>query len=112
MGTGITEFPVPKEGFPPPERNTWTSVDTMASQATSEHSATRAFKEGNKTVLEMGIAALWVFGRIDYEDIFRRKCWTTFRYYAGGDVGMKGKQLATAKEGNDADRHCNSWFDW
>ncbi len=109
--SGIAEFPVPKEGLPPPAKNSWSSVDTMPSEATFEVNVSRLFKDGNKTTMQMGIAALWVYGRVDYEDIFRRKYWTTFRFYVGGDIGINGDKMASAKEGNDADRHCDSWFD-
>jgi len=50
--------------------------------------------------------SLIAFGRIDYEDIFHRKCWTTFRYHVGDTVGFSGEEMAPTAVGNDADRNC------
>jgi hypothetical protein len=108
LATGVAEFPEPKEGFAPPQQRTTASIDTLGSQVNSESIQSRPYKEGNRETMQTGVAALWVFGRVDYEDVFRRKCWTSYRYLVGGDMGFNGQLLAPAKAGNDADRNCDA----
>ena len=51
-----------------------------------------------------GDKAIYVFGRVDYMDVFERKQWTTFRFIVRGrgeDFG-DNPDLTVASEGNDA----------
>jgi len=53
--------------------------------------------------MEHGTLAVFFFGRIEYEDIYRHKHFSIFRYQFGGDVAPTDGPLPFATEGNDFD---------
>lgn len=53
--------------------------------------------------VQSGSAAVWVWGRIDYEDIFGRKFYTEFRFIFGGHLGVRPNgAMGTDRLGNVA----------
>jgi hypothetical protein len=53
--------------------------------------------------LKSGKKAIILHGEIRYRDAFRCNRWTKYRYYIGGEVGLKNIALAGHEKGNDAD---------
>lgn len=57
------------------------------------------------SALAEGSAAIYLFGEIEYFDIYKKKRWTTFRMRLGGPEGIPTHgRLGYHEEGNDADR--------
>jgi hypothetical protein len=52
--------------------------------------------------LTYGTKAIFLVGRIDYRDIFKKKQWSTFQYYIGGAMGCSGREMCADEDGNDA----------
>jgi hypothetical protein len=64
-----------------------------------------ALKKADIESVEKGTAAIYVFGRIDYEDAFGRPQWTKFRFLYGGPMGPSPEGvMIDHKDGNDASR--------
>jgi hypothetical protein len=61
--------------------------------------------EGDKGDLQRRTKALYVFGRIDYRDVFGNECWTTYRYFHNSGTGRLGvtTEMSLDAIGNDAD---------
>lgn len=58
-----------------------------------------------KSVMEDKTHRLFVWGRIEYEDAFKKPRWTDFRYFWNTDIfERRGLILAADSQGNDADR--------
>src|SRR5665213_3144973 len=50
-----------------------------------------------------GKSAVFVYGTINYKDVFGRSWWTTYRYYIGGDQGIRADGfMAGHPDGNRA----------
>ncbi len=49
-----------------------------------------------------GTHALYVYGEIRYRDVFRKKRFTKYLYYTGGNMGIRGSILGGYPEGNEA----------
>jgi hypothetical protein len=60
-----------------------------------------------KTVLGLGIQAVYLFGEIGYDDVFGIKRCTHYRYRVGGDIGFNGSSMAPMTEGNEVDQNCS-----
>jgi hypothetical protein len=45
---------------------------------------------------------LYVLGRLEYKDAFKKDRWLTFRFTVGGDIAAGKGTLAPCEEGNDA----------
>lgn len=52
--------------------------------------------------MNAGSHALYVYGEIRYNDVFRRKRYTKYLYYTGGTMGVRGNILGGYPEGNKA----------
>jgi hypothetical protein len=50
-----------------------------------------------------GERAIYVFGRVDYKDIFKNDWWTEFRHVLGGEGGVRPDgSFAVCPDGNGA----------
>jgi len=57
------------------------------------------------STLAEGSAAIYLFGEIEYFDIYKARRWTTFRMLLGGPDGVPAHgRLGYHEQGNDADR--------
>ena len=54
------------------------------------------------TKMHAGTHALYVYGEIRYRDVFRKKRFTKYLYYTGGNMGIRGTILGGYPEGNEA----------
>jgi|GEM_PF-4809780 len=52
--------------------------------------------------MNAGTHALYVYGEIRYSDVFRKKRYTKYLYYTGGNMGIRGNILGGYPEGNQA----------
>jgi hypothetical protein len=50
--------------------------------------------------------AIYVFGKIDYEDAFGVRRCTSYRFMVGGNSGLLGGDMLRMDSGNEADRNC------
>lgn len=53
-------------------------------------------------LMNAGTHALYVYGEIRYCDVFRKKRYTKYLYYTGGNMGIRGNILGGYPEGNKA----------
>jgi hypothetical protein len=70
--------------------------------ASARPSLSRPLTMEERDKLVAGTAIIYVYGRIDYRDIFGASQRTTFRFMAGGPVGLRGNQMVACQEGNQA----------
>ena len=67
--------------------------------------AERPLRQNEVSALASGTKAIYVFGRIDYQDIFERGHWTRFRFMIGGPVLPRSDgPLAACDEGNECSK--------
>jgi len=64
--------------------------------------APRQLTEAEKSEIRAGSKAIYVYGIITYDDAFRRRQFTKFRYMMGGAVGVRGTFLAICEDGNES----------
>jgi hypothetical protein len=57
--------------------------------------------------LKAGTKAIYVFGKIDYEDTFGVTRCTRYRMMVGGNAGFHGQDMLKMSFGNDADKDCD-----
>ena len=61
--------------------------------------------EADAIAISNRTSAIYVAGRVEYEDAFKRPQWLTFRAFYGGPLGPSDNEvMASAPEGNDASR--------
>jgi hypothetical protein len=64
-----------------------------------------SLSENEISTLAEGSAAIYLFGEIEYFDIYKARRWTTFRMLLGGPDGVPAHgRLGYHEQGNDADR--------
>lgn len=61
-----------------------------------------AFSAEEVARLRTSDSAIYVYGKIEYRDIFNKPRETRYCFYKGGDLGISGSQLNTCKDGNKA----------
>jgi hypothetical protein len=112
---GLMDYPLPEDKFPAaPDPSEVKFIGVVAPQGTYEMNVTRLFiYQGEERESLAPNKALYVAGRIDYEDAFLRNCWTTFRYFVGGENNLarplserNAHRTSSYRSGNDADRDC------
>jgi hypothetical protein len=52
--------------------------------------------------MHAGTHALYVYGEIRYRDVFKKKRFTKYLYFTGGNMGIRGTILGGYPEGNEA----------
>jgi hypothetical protein len=101
--------------WPPPNdlfkvsKLTPNSRDTLPSGGFAQITASlgKHLNVDEKTILGLGMSAVYLFGEISYEDVFGIKRCTRYRYRVGGDVGFNGTAMAPMSEGNEVDQDCS-----
>ncbi|MDQ3564596.1 MAG: hypothetical protein M3436_10800 [Pseudomonadota bacterium] len=61
-----------------------------------------ALSASERKFFEEGTKAIYIFGRITYDDAFGKSKFTNYRYMVGGAFGTRGPDVAQCEEGNDA----------
>lgn len=90
-----------------PEVQSSIATAQLAPQAAlfDEIALTHSLSANEISALAEGSAAIYLFGEIEYLDIYKKKRWTTFRMRLGGPEGIPTHgRLGYHEEGNDADR--------
>jgi hypothetical protein len=90
-----------------PEVQNSIATAQLAPQATlfDEIALNHSLSANEISALAEGSAAIYLFGEIEYFDIYKKKRWTTFRMRLGGPEGIPTHgRLGYHEEGNDADR--------
>lgn len=90
-----------------PEVQSSIATAQLAPQAAlfDEIALNRSLSASEISALAEGSAAIYLFGEIEYFDIYKKKRWTTFRMRLGGPEGIPTHgRLGYHEEGNDADR--------
>jgi type II secretory pathway pseudopilin PulG len=59
-----------------------------------------------KQLMKAQTKAIYVFGKIDYEDAFGVGRCTSYRFMVGGNSGVLGGDMLRMDSGNEADRNC------
>jgi hypothetical protein len=59
-----------------------------------------------KQLMKAQTKAIYVFGKIDYEDAFGVRRCTSYRFMVGGDSGLLGGDMLRMDSGNQADKDC------
>jgi hypothetical protein len=59
-----------------------------------------------KQLMKAQTKAIYVFGKIDYEDAFGVRRCTSYRFMVGGDSGLLGGDMLRMDSGNEADTDC------
>jgi hypothetical protein len=62
----------------------------------------RSFTKEEMQGLASGECVFYVYGEVRYEDAFGNQQFTRYRLMTGGPAGVRGGQLATCQEGNEA----------
>ena len=101
-------YPRPREKFRIERRRFW-AANSNGSIGPGSHMIAIASTLGRPLTTEElaaladGTGVIYVFGEIRYVDTFRKRHSTKYRMMVGGPAGMRGEQLATYEEGNEAD---------
>lgn len=100
---GLANFP-PEGSFPECDASQATSRTNLGPGAPldkfGERSVPLSADEFGR--LQAGTAALYLFGRIDFVDAFKRPRWVKYRYMTGGTAGIGPKgRLAICEDGNE-----------
>jgi hypothetical protein len=69
---------------------------------TSYNRAVRAFTHEENNTLRSGTRAIYVYGHIQYKDVFGHERVTKHRGMQGGVAGVRDRQMVVAEEGNEA----------
>lgn len=64
--------------------------------------APTALTEDQIAKMHAGTHAMYVYGEIRYRDVFRKKRFTKYLYFTGGNMGIRGTILGGYPEGNEA----------
>ena len=64
------------------------------------HPRPNPLNEQSRAEIEAGRAALYVYGRIEYRDIFGQHHWSEYTYFASGSGSLKRGRLASYMSGN------------
>ena len=73
-----------------------------ANTSISRTAAGRPLEAEEKKDITEGKGAIYVYGEVRYRDVFGKRRWSKYRFMMGGPVGIRGGQLATCEEGNEA----------
>jgi hypothetical protein len=86
------------------------TVDTLGPQGGAQNVIRSS--EGSTSVTERKqlmkaqTKAIYVFGKIDYEDAFGVRRCTSYRFMVGGNSGLLGGDMFRMDSGNEADKDC------
>lgn len=103
-GMALTAYP-PAEDFPfhPSGQGVPQSRGSLGpGMRQGKFNVGEALGSDQKRGLQDGAMAIYVFGRIDYEDAFGKPRFTSYRFMVGGNAGVHGENLSQCEEGNDA----------
>jgi hypothetical protein len=59
-----------------------------------------------KQLMKAQTKAIYVFGKIGYDDAFGVRRCTSYRFMVGGDSGLLGGDMLRMDSGNEADKDC------
>jgi hypothetical protein len=65
------------------------------------HKANWTLTQDHMTALQNGDLTIWVYGEMNYRDVFNRDWFTKFRFQTGGAMGIQGNRLAASEDGNE-----------
>lgn len=101
-GMGGIAMGVTFDSLPAPTGGAEKTVGSLAPGATDEqfHTCPRPLTETEVLALIAGRLTIWVYGKLEYIDAFKKKRITEYRLQVGGNAGIQGNQLAICQEGN------------